>query len=132
MFSASAKNAELIRDAAIEEILKRSLGVADALMGEDGEVYGDSSSNGADFLNFYKDLEEHIEPVPVPLPPGMDEESMAIAAQNAGVEIGTLPDGQPALMIPMPIRVLDHLRVVNPRYAEQLDRQYEREVGRLL
>lgn len=112
--------------------MMRVLGVADAITGEEGEVFGDSSVNGADFLNYYKDLEEHIEPVPVPLPPGIDEESAMIAAQNAGVQIGATADGLPALMIPMPIRVLDHLRIVNPKYADQLDRQYEREISKLV
>lgn len=101
-----------IEDAAVEIVMAVMEGVIDSLIAEDGNVYGDLPTSGGDFITFYNDLVEHTEVVPLPQ---------------------MLPDGtETAVPTPVQVRVLDMLRVVGPKHAERLDREYARAMGRMV
>jgi len=104
-----------------EQVLLRALGVVDSITGDDGEFWSASNLSGGDFIAYYNDLVEHIAPV----------NGAPILDENGEQVVDEL--GIPAFeQIPMPHRVLDHLRVISPKFAEQLDRQYEREIARMV
>jgi hypothetical protein len=88
VFSARPELMARVVELATLEIMRRSVGVAESMVGMDGEVWGDLPLRGGPFMAYYADLEER--------------------------------------------GVLGALRVVSPRYAERLDRQFEREVSGLL
>ena len=101
-----------IEDTAVEYVMMRLSGVIDSLIGEDGNVYGDIPNSGGDFITFYNDLIEHTEIVQMPQ---------------------MLPDGtETAVPTPVTVRVMDMLRVVGPKHAERLDREYQRQIGRMV
>lgn len=101
-----------IEDTAVEYVMVVMSGVIDSLIADDGQVYGDLESTGGDFITFYNDLIEHTEVVPLPQ---------------------MLPDGtETAVPTPVQVRVLDMLRVVGPKHADRLDREYQRQIGRMV
>ncbi len=114
MFTSHPDTVNQILDLTIEMVMFRSFGVMDSIFDDQGSFWSDESVTGGDLIGFYNDLVEHEESFPVPT--GIDEET-----------------GEPIIeQIPMPVRILDQLRIVAPHHAEELDRQYNREVAKLL
>ena len=103
---------EEVEATATDWIMEILVGGMDAMIGEDGNVYGDLPNSGGDFITFYNDLIEHTEIVQMPQ---------------------MLPDGtETAVPTPVTVRVMDMLRVVGPKHAERLDREYQRQIGRMV
>lgn len=105
---------EAVAERAEDDLVEIALGVSRQIQGDDGETYGEIPIRGAEFLSYYLDLQSRM----VPWPPEQTVEG---------------PEGQPVMIPAGPlqeVRVLDHLRVVAPHYAESLDRQFERELAR--
>ena len=103
---------------ALERVIERSDVLLEALkrqQGDDGETFGQLQITGGDFLAYYLDLQSRT----IPWPPEQQQE------QPDGT-IVTIPAGPGTIEL----RVLDHLRVVSPKLADSLDRQFERELRR--
>ncbi len=88
-----------VEERAVEVCTERALGVADAMLGEDGEAYGQIPVDGVEFMAFYADLVERPH---------------------------QLQDGRWVVL-----NILEHLRVVSPKAATELDRRLELERRRL-
>ena len=103
MSSLSPEALEQVADVATEEILEQALGAARAIMGEDGETFGDQRvQSGGEFIAYYLDL----------LGVGPDPQTGVLTR-------GVLPD------------TMAHLEEIAPKLAESLTRQYERERRKL-
>ncbi len=114
MFVTSREMLERIKVASVDLTILRAFGTLDSLLDNQGAYWSDDKLTGGDLIAFYNDLVEHEESFPVPT--GIDEET-----------------GEPIIeQITMPVRTLDQLRIIAPEHAEELDRQYNREVAKLL
>jgi len=58
MFTARPELMDRIVSRAVDEVLRRALGVADSLTGAHGEVWGDEPQRGGDFMAYYADLDQ--------------------------------------------------------------------------
>lgn len=86
-------------------------GAIEQQLGSSGETYGMEVVQGGDFLAFYEDLrarEFQLPSTPIPDP-------------ETGEPVGEIPGEF------VTINVLEMLRGINPRLAEQYDREFERQ-----
>jgi hypothetical protein len=113
---------ELASQRAVDHGADTMLAALELQLGPDGNAYGQLPvRNGGDFIDFYNDLRERD--FEVPGPPQVDENGEEVLDE----------EGNP-ILLPGPtvkISVLRMLRGVNPKLAEQLDRQFRKEMERV-